>query len=82
MLVLEIILDVFFLVDIISSFNTGFYKKGYLVMKRKDVMLHYLHSWFTVDAISSFPYQLILLAIDTVSLSTNLKSDPALAYAP
>lgn len=32
---LETVMDVAFMVDVIVTFNTGFYNKGYLVMKSK-----------------------------------------------
>jgi len=55
-LVFETIIDCIFLIDIAISFNTGFYQKGYLVMKRKDIVLSYIKTWFLVDLIASFPY--------------------------
>lgn len=45
-----------FLIDIVFSFNTGFYKKGYLVMKRKDIVINYIKTWFFIDLVASFPY--------------------------
>lgn len=44
------------MLDILVSFNTGFYKKGYLVMKRKDIFKNYGRSWFFIDFFASFPY--------------------------
>lgn len=44
------------MLDIVVSFNTGFYKKGYLVLKRKQIVLNYLKTWFLIDLIASFPY--------------------------
>ena len=38
------------------TFNTGFYKKGYLVMKRRDIVIEYMKSWFLIDLVASFPY--------------------------
>lgn len=54
--VFETIIDVIFLLDIIFSFNTGFYHKGYLVMKRKDIVMNYIKTWFFIDLVASFPY--------------------------
>lgn len=42
--------------DIVVTFNTGFYKKGYLVMKRKEIIKNYLKTWFILDLLASFPY--------------------------
>ena len=49
-------MDVSFMIDIIVTFNTGFYKKGYLVMKRKDIVKNYLKTWFFIDLVATFPY--------------------------
>ena len=54
--VFETIIDIIFLIDILFSFNTGFYKKGYLVMKRKEIVINYLKTWFLIDLVASFPY--------------------------
>lgn len=54
--ILESIIDVIFMCDILITFNTGFYKKGYLVMKRKEIIKNYLKTWFILDLLASFPY--------------------------
>ncbi len=59
-LYLEDIMDITFMMDIIVTFNTGFYKKGYLVMKRKDIIKNYLKTWFWVDLIATFPYSWVI----------------------
>ena len=56
----ETIIDVSFMIDIIVNFNTGFYKKGYLVMKRKEIIKNYMKTWFFLDLLASFPYSWIL----------------------
>ncbi len=54
--VFDTIIDVFFICDILINFNTGFYRKGVVVMKRKDIMINYLKGWFWLDLVASFPY--------------------------
>lgn len=49
-------MDVSFMMDILITFNTGFYKTGYLVMKWKDIVKNYLLTWFILDIFASFPY--------------------------
>lgn len=58
--VIETIMDVSFMIDIVVTFNTGFYKKGYLVMKRKDIILNYIKTWFILDLLASFPYSWVI----------------------
>ena len=62
---LETMFDIFFIVDIckfeflidvVISFNCGFYKKGNLIMNRKTIITNYLLSWFLLDLVASLPY--------------------------
>lgn len=57
-------MDVSFMMDIVVTFNTGFYKKGYLVMKRKDIILNYCKTWFFLDLLASFPYSWVITSDD------------------
>jgi hypothetical protein len=58
--VVEEIMDVCFMMDIVITFNTGFYKKGYLVMKRKDIIKNYAKTWFFIDLVATFPYSWVM----------------------
>ena len=53
---LDIIMTLFFLVDILIEFNTGFYLKGALVLDRKAIARNYLKFWFWMDFVASVPY--------------------------
>jgi len=48
------------MLDIVVTFNTGFYKKGYLVMKRKEIIINYIKTWFILDMLASFPYSWVM----------------------
>jgi hypothetical protein len=74
-LVFETIIDVCFMMDIIVTFNTGFYKKGYLVMKRKEIIKNYAKTWFLLDLLASFPYSWV---IDEDAGSSALSKTPQL----
>lgn len=52
--------DIFFLADMVLSFNTAFYQDGLLVPTRGAIFWNYLTGWFIVDLVSSFPYTWIL----------------------
>jgi hyperpolarization activated cyclic nucleotide-gated potassium channel 2 len=54
--VIETIIDITFMMDIPVQFNTGYYNKGNLINNRKDIIMNYLTSWFTIDLVASFPY--------------------------
>ncbi|CAD8093500.1 unnamed protein product [Paramecium primaurelia] len=54
------IMDYYFLLDIIVSFHTSYYYKGNLITSHKKVFWNYFSSWFWLDLISSFPYDMII----------------------
>ena len=56
----ELLQDVYFMTDILVCFNTGAYIDGALVMRRKDSMLHYMKTWFLLDILASFPYDMMI----------------------
>ncbi|CAD8084238.1 unnamed protein product [Paramecium sonneborni] len=63
------IMDYYFLVDIIVSFLTGYYYKGNLITSYRKVFWNYFSTWFWLDLISSFPYDMVI--------ELTLKSDSA-----
>jgi hypothetical protein len=56
----ELVQDYYFMSDILITFNTGAYIGGNLCMKRKVVTFHYLKTWFILDVIASFPYDMLM----------------------
>ena len=66
MVFFDALIDCFFMLDIcklqssitfvVINFNTGFYRKGVVVMKRRDIIFNYLKTWFWLDLLASFPY--------------------------
>ena len=77
---LDIVIDVMFIFDIILNFNTGFYQKGQLVMKRAAIVRDYLTLWFWIDLISSTPYTWILAVSQGIGLR-ELEADDNLSGA-
>ena len=61
--VFERLVDYFFMADLILNFVTGYVQSdGVVVMWQGPVAKNYLKSWFTLDFISSFPWDAILTA--------------------
>eukprot|EP00238_Polyblepharides_amylifera_P001688 CAMPEP_0196573506 /NCGR_PEP_ID=MMETSP1081-20130531/3400_1 /TAXON_ID=36882 /ORGANISM="Pyramimonas amylifera, Strain CCMP720" /LENGTH=1001 /DNA_ID=CAMNT_0041891243 /DNA_START=137 /DNA_END=3142 /DNA_ORIENTATION=- len=61
--VVELSIDLFFMIDIVLEFNTARFstiEEGYIV-GAVEVSQFYLHGWFTVDLLSSFPLEIFLL---------------------
>lgn len=50
-------MDIIFAIDIFITFNTGYYHKGVIIMKRSKVILTYLTTWFIIDLLATFPYE-------------------------
>ena len=65
---LEVVIDVMFMTDILMNFNTGFYEKGILFMRRDQIAKTYLKQWFWVDLISSLPFTWILAATQGIGI--------------
>lgn len=57
---LEIIIDVMFISDIFINFNTGYYVKNVIIMKRALIAKNYIVLWFWLDLVSSIPFTWIL----------------------
>lgn len=53
---IDIIVQVWFFIDILISLSTGYNDKGIIVMRRKKIVIHYLKTWFIIDLISSIPF--------------------------
>ncbi len=52
--------DFYFILDILVSFNTGFYYKGLLTLTRQEIIWDYLKLWFWLDLAASFPYSMVV----------------------
>jgi hypothetical protein len=49
-----------YMLDIVISFNTAFYRKGVLVTDRKTIAKQYLRTWLVPDIVSTFPYDWLI----------------------
>ncbi len=49
-----------FLIDMILSFRTAYYDRGERVDDLTQIKRHYLRTWFVVDFISLFPFDLLM----------------------
>ena len=61
------IIELFFALDIVYTFNTEVYHNGVLFSSRLYIAKHYLKGLFFIDCISVFPFQLL---IPEVNLTT------------
>ena len=73
-----LVFDAFFLVDIVLNFNTGriHHEDRVVVMSRRKVARMYLRGWFAIDILSSFPWFLLEVALDSQSPGMRLSELP------
>jgi CRP-like cAMP-binding protein len=69
--VTNILLDIFFILDIVFAFFRAYEEDGVLVCRPKAIAARYIGScrapgWFWVDVVASFPYQWVFLIIEAV----------------
>ena len=74
-LVMNNLIQCFFVLDIVFAFNTAFYQKGNIVAKRKLIGKHYIRFWLFFDLITVLPYDYI---VEGISGGSN--SDTKLPY--
>jgi Ion transport protein len=73
-IVFESLCTVVFCSDMIIQFNTAIFDddSGALIVDRTRIAIHYLQLWFWVDLLSSFPFDLIVSAINTATDKNSL----------
>ncbi|OMJ95952.1 hypothetical protein SteCoe_505 [Stentor coeruleus] len=69
---LILVTDVIFFMDLILTFNTALVLKNReIITERKDIALRYLKSWFALDLISCFPFEIASYVANMGSASYN-----------
>ena len=57
----EVCIDVFFFIDLLLNFRTTYYTiEGKEVVTGSRIATHYVKTWFTIDLVSSIPFDLIV----------------------
>jgi hypothetical protein len=72
---LNFLMDMFFLVDILINFRTGFYDRGELCMDPALVRRNYLTGYFLIDLVASIPYDM-LFALLLTSKANDVQDAP------
>lgn len=63
--VISLMVDVFFMFDVILNFNTGVEINGIVSNDRRVIAKDYIKSWFWIDIVSAFPLDLVLSGSDS-----------------
>lgn len=69
----ETFLDIWFGIDILVSFRTGFIHDGHLHMNPKDSADHYFEFWFWIDIFASIPFEVFGDIIKSKSARKSIK---------
>lgn len=75
--VIDLIVDIMFIVDILINFRTTYVNKNdEVVSDPGKIMVHYFKGWFLIDVVAAIPFDLLLFGSETdeVSLDHNLDS--------
>lgn len=59
-LLVDLVVDLLFLVDMLSNFRTTFVRDGELVLSASKIACNYLKGWFIVDFFSAIPFDIIV----------------------
>lgn len=54
------LLDIWFAIDIVLNFRTGFIHHGTIIMTPKKIVWNYLTGWFLVDLLGTFPFEKLI----------------------
>ncbi len=68
----DLLLDMIFLIDIVINFRTGFVYNGKHITDPKLIAGHYIHTWFYIDLLASFPFELFFAGGGTARNSLDL----------
>lgn len=55
----ELILDTWFIIEVVFNIFTGFYEKGVLVINKKQIFIRYVKTWLFIDLASSIPFSYV-----------------------
>ena len=76
-ILVDFLADTVFLLDMCLTFNTGFYEdlaEEILVLDRTRVAMEYIRTWFLIDLLSTLPFDYLVSAITTGTL-TNIEGN-------
>lgn len=66
--ILIYIIDIFFFTDIFLNFYTSYRSQGSEVTELAKIKKQYIKSFFTIDLIANFPFDLLILAIHEITI--------------
>lgn len=71
--VIDLIVDIMFIVDILINFRTTYVNKNDEVVSNPGkIMVHYFKGWFLIDVVAAIPFDLLLFGSETEEVNGNL----------
>lgn len=68
--VIDLIVDIMFIVDILINFRTTYVNKNdEVVSDPGKIMVHYFKGWFLIDVVAAIPFDLLLFGSETDEVS-------------
>ena len=72
----HLFIDVWFIIDVVLNFRTGYVDHGVMVMDQKKIAKKYLSTYFLIDFVASVPWEYFLEGTN----STDRKSLKLIKY--
>ena len=69
LVIVDLIIDIMFLVDIIINFRTTYLLFGDVITDPQKIAVNYIKGWFFVDALAAIPFDLLLFGTGTSNVS-------------
>jgi hypothetical protein len=69
----ELLLSIFFIIDLILNFNTAYQEEDRWIVSRPRIAMNYFRGWFWIDAPSCVPVELIDLYFEESAKGSNLR---------
>lgn len=66
------LLDIWFAIDIVLNFRTGYIHHGTIIMTPRKIVWNYLTTWFVVDLLGTFPFEKLIKGDSTSRKSLKL----------
>jgi hypothetical protein len=74
--IIDLIVDVTFIIDIIINFRTTYVNKNdQVVAQSGKIALHYFKGWFLIDVVAAIPFDLMLLGSDTKEVCFSIQKE-------
>ena len=80
----QMFVDIFFVIDLVLNFRTGFVEKGKIILDTEKIAGKYLRTYFIFDFVASIPYDLVIFLMESYSdySPRALRSLPSMFFWP